>query len=131
MRCMNPMCLLTLSCSAEVLATNSKEQGQILKGLHAAEAKIGGSVDISTAISVAALALKHRQNGNARQRIIVFIGSPPAGEGADQAAMIKLAKRLKKNNIAVDIVAFGEAVEEEYASVLRAFVEAVTSQDNS
>ena len=114
-----------------MLATNSKEQGQILKGLHAASTKIGGSVDVPTAISVAALALKHRQNGNARQRIIVFIGSPLTGEGADQAAMVKLSKRLKKNNIAVDIVAFGEALDEEYASVLRAFVEAVSSNDNS
>lgn len=117
--------------SPEVLATNTKEQGQILNGLHAAQSKIGGASDIPTAISVAQLALKHRQNKNLRQRIIVFIGSPLVDQGADEKNMIRLAKKLKKNSVAVDIVAFGEAVEDACAGVLKAFIDNVSQGDNS
>lgn len=124
------MCPDTRS-SPEVLATNTKEQGQILKSLHAAQSKIGGTSDIPTAISVAQLALKHRQNKNLRQRIIVFIGSPLVDQGADERNMIRLAKKLKKNSVAVDIVAFGEAAEDAYAGVLRVFIENVSQGDNS
>lgn len=114
-----------------MLATNSKEQGQILKGLHAASSKIGGAADVPTAISVAQLALKHRQNKNLRQRIIVFVGSPLTDQGADEKNMVRLAKKLKKNSVAVDIIAFGEAVDEAHAAVLKAFVDAVSQSDNS
>lgn len=124
--------LMTMSGKGpEVLATNTKEQGQILKALHAAQSKIGGTADIPTAISVAQLALKHRQNKNLRQRIIVFIGSPLVDQGADEKNMVRLAKKLKKNSVAVDIVAFGEATEDAYASVLKAFIENVSQGDNS
>ncbi|EKM59013.1 uncharacterized protein PHACADRAFT_249169 [Phanerochaete carnosa HHB-10118-sp] len=124
--------LMTMSGkSPEVLATNTKEQGQILNGLHAAQSKIGGASDIPTAISVAQLALKHRQNKNLRQRIIVFIGSPLVDQGADEKNMVRLAKKLKKNSVAVDIVAFGEAVEDACAGVLKAFIENVSQGENS
>jgi len=48
--------------------------------------------------------------------------------------MIKLAKKLKKNNVAVDVVCFGDGIEEtneDNKSVLRAFVESASSGDNS
>ena len=46
--------------------------------------------------------------------------------------MVKLAKRLKKNNVAVDVVAFGDGIEEgPGAGVLKAFVEGASSGDNS
>ncbi|KAF5389405.1 hypothetical protein D9757_004398 [Collybiopsis confluens] len=120
----------------EVLVTHSKDLGQILKAIHTTSAKIGGAIDIPTAIAVAQLALKHRENKNLRQRIIVFIGSPLEGPAADEKGMVKLAKKLKKNNVAVDVVCFGDGIEEpaseqEDKSVLKTFVENANSGDNS
>lgn len=45
--------------------------------------------------------------------------------------MVKLAKKLKKNNVAVDFVAFGDGVEEGSLNVLRTFSETASSADNS
>jgi len=53
------------------------------------------------------LALKHRQGKNHKMRIIAFIGSPV---GLDEKEIIKLAKRLKKEKVNVDVVSFGEEV---------------------
>jgi 26S proteasome regulatory subunit N10 len=64
-------------------------------------------------------------NKNQRQRIIVFVGSPVKDEEKD---LVKLAKKLKKNNVAVDIVNFGEEMAN--TAKLEAFVEAVNSNDN-
>lgn len=122
--------IVNVSCRPEVLVTHSKDIGQIIKALHVTSSKIGGSIDIPTAINIAQLALKHRENKNLRQRIIVFVGSPLEGQGADEREMVKLAKRLKKNNVAVDFVAFGDGVEEE-TNVLKAFVDNTANSDNS
>ncbi|KAL4075536.1 hypothetical protein J3A83DRAFT_4485254 [Scleroderma citrinum] len=115
----------------EVLVTHSKELGQVIKGLHTASEKMGGYNDIPTAINIAQLALKHRENKNLRQRIIVFVGSPLQGIAADEREMVKLAKKLKKNNVAVDVVVFGDGIEEGESNVLKAFTENVSSADNS
>lgn len=72
------------------------------------------------------MALKHRQNKNQRQRIVVFVGSPLF---EDEKALVKLAKKLKKNNVAVDIVNFGE--EAENTPKLEAFIGAINNNDNS
>lgn len=40
-------------------------------------------------------------------RIVVFVGSPVE---AEEKELIKLAKRLKKEKVNVDIVSFGEDV---------------------
>jgi 26S proteasome regulatory subunit N10 len=117
--------------SPEVLVTHTKDLGQILKAIHATTGKIAGSIDIPTSIAIAQLALKHRENKNLRQRIIVFVASPLEGAGADEKNMVKLAKKLKKNNIAVDIVAFGDGIEEGESNILRAFVDGASSGDNS
>ena len=120
--------------SPEVLVTHTKDIGQILQGIHVAGKKIGGEIDIPTAINIAQLALKHRENKNLRQRIIVFVGSPLDGQAADEKNMVKLAKKLKKNNVAVDVVTFGDGIEEadaEGKTVLKSFVENVNSGDNS
>lgn len=115
----------------EVLVTHSKDLGQILQAIHSATSKIGGTADIPTAISIAQLALKHRQNKNLRQRIIVFVGSPLEGQAANETAMVRLAKKLKKNNVSVDFVAFGDGIEQGDHSVLKAFVDNTSSGDNS
>ncbi|KAI0666169.1 hypothetical protein C8Q78DRAFT_1157260 [Trametes maxima] len=115
----------------EVLVTHTKDLGQILGAIHSSQDKIGGVADIPTAIAVAQLALKHRSNKHLRQRIVVFVGSPLEGQGADEKYMVRLAKKLKKNNVAVDFVAFGDGIEEGERSVLRTFVDNANSGDNS
>src|ERR1700726_3992491 len=112
------------------MVTNTKDIGQVVKAVHDISSKIGGSIDIPTAIAIAQLALKHRENKNLRQRIIVFVGSPLEGPSADEKGMVKLAKKLKKNNVAIDVVAFGDGIEEGDKSVLRTFVENALSGDN-
>lgn len=70
------------------------------------------------------LVLKHRQNKNQHQRVVAFIGSPVHESAED---LVKLAKKLKKNNIAVDIVNFGE--EAQNIEKLEAFINAVNTND--
>ena len=72
------------------------------------------------------MVLKHRQNKNQRQRVICFIGSPIQESVQD---LVKLAKKLKKNNVAVDIISFGN--EQENLEKLEAFINGVNSGDNS
>ena len=119
-----------MACSPEVLVTHTKDLGKILGAIHTAQDKIGGVADIPTAIAVAQLALKHRSNKNLRQRVVVFVGSPLEGQGADEKYMTRLAKKLKKNNVAVDFVAFGDGIEEGERSILKTFVDNANSGDN-
>ncbi|GAA6001292.1 proteasome regulatory particle base subunit RPN10 [Rhodotorula paludigena] len=86
----------------EVLVTLTQDEGKLVAALH--DVKSAGEVDLMTGIQVAQLALKHRQNKNQRQRIIVFAGSPIK---ESQASLVKLGKKLKKNNVALDIISFG------------------------
>lgn len=55
----------------------------------------------------------------------MFVGSPVQ---VDEKALVKLAKKMKKNNIAVDIVNFGE--ESENTAKLETFINNVNSGDN-
>lgn len=107
-----------------VLATLSSDFGKVLAGLHVT--KVEGESHLSTGIQVAALALKHRQNKVQRQRVIVFVGSTIKEETKD---LVKLAKKMKKNNVAVDFINFGE--ETENTEKLEKFIEGVNSGDNS
>ena len=108
-----------------VLVTPTSDLGKVLQAMQ--KMKIDGNVPhMSTSVQIAQLALKHRENKNQRQRIVVFIGSPIQ---EDEEALVKIAKKLKKNNVAVDIVSFG--CEEENRSKLEAFHAAVNSGDNS
>ncbi|CAB4445713.1 unnamed protein product [Rhizophagus irregularis] len=121
----NTVGLLTMAGKGpEVLVTLTSDIGKILTALH--NIKIGGKANLTTGIQVAQLALKHRQNKNQRQRIIVFVGSPIE---ADEKTLVKLAKKMKKNSVAVDIINFGE--EAENTAKLEAFISAVNNSDNS
>ncbi|KTB25719.1 26S proteasome regulatory subunit RPN10 [Nakaseomyces glabratus] len=100
-----------------VLSTFTTEFGKILSGLH--ETLIQGSIQLCTAIQVAALTLKHRQNKVQHQRIIAFVCSPIPEEHRDD--LLKQAKKLKKNNIAIDIINFGESETNE--QLLNEFIE--------
>ncbi|GAA5986810.1 hypothetical protein JCM10908_000906 [Rhodotorula pacifica] len=130
----------------EVLVTLTTDEGKVGAALHGL--KSGGESDLMTGIQVAQLALKHRQNKNQRQRIIVLVCSPVKD---NQAALVKLGKKLKKNNVALDIVSFGTpdidlsipslpsassssaaaSAPETNDTKLAALVEATSSSDNS
>ena len=101
----------------------TEEQGKILACF--AGITIGGKSDLSTAVQIAQLALKHRKNKNGGQRIIVFVGAP-VSETTEK--LQKIGKQLKKNNVAVDIISMGEI--EENAEKLQEFVNATNSNDN-
>ncbi|KZT62213.1 hypothetical protein CALCODRAFT_490406 [Calocera cornea HHB12733] len=121
----NTVGVMTMAGKApEVLVTPTQDIGKILSALH--NTKIGGEADIATGIQVAQLALKHRPNKSQRQRIVVFVGSPV---NADDKSLVRLGKKLKKNNIAIDIINFGE--EEENEGKLEEFVKATDSGNNS
>lgn len=78
-------------------------------------------------LSITQLALKHRSEKSQRQRIIVFSCSPI---DEDEKSLIKLAKKMKKNNVSIDIVAFGD-LESDQTKKLESFVDNVNSGDSS
>lgn len=111
----------------EVLVTLTTDHGKILEGLHRTKSKIRGTSHLATGIQIAGLALKHRQNKSQRQRIVVFTCSPIA---EDDKTLIKLAKKMKKNNINIDFVAFGQ-LDDDTTNKLTAFNENVKSAEGS
>ncbi|OLL26774.1 26S proteasome regulatory subunit rpn10 [Neolecta irregularis DAH-3] len=110
--------------SPEVKSTLTTDFGAILAALH--DVKISESCHFTTAIQIAQLALKHRENKNQRQRIVVLTASPISEDTKD---LVKLAKKLKKNNISVDIISFGEDSTNE--EKVEAFIQNINSAENS
>ena len=132
----------------EVLVTLTPDIGKILSAVHSIQ--LGDRCDVLAALRIAQvrscllarsltrsrafhlsrvhsqLALKHRQNKDQRQRIVLFIGSPIE---CDKKKLTQLGAWLKKNNVAVDIVSFGELLEN--TSLLDEFWKAVNNNDNS
>jgi len=86
---------------------------------------VGGRSDLATALQIAQLALKHRKNKNGGQRILSFVGGPVSDS---KEALTKIGKQLKKNNVAIDIISFGEI--DENNDKLSALVEATCSNEN-
>jgi 26S proteasome regulatory subunit N10 len=109
----------------EVLTTLTTNPGKVLDGLH--RTRVKGDSHLYTGIMIASLALKHRQNKSQRQRIIVFVCSPIQDP---KEKLVKLAKRMKKNNTSIDIIAFGDLTDDNLDK-LRAFNEAVKGGDGS
>lgn len=109
----------------EILTTLTTDIGKILDGLH--RTKIKGSSHFVTGINVAALALKHRQNKSQKQRIIIFNCSPIE---EDEKNLIKLAKKMKKTGISIDIIAFGE-LSDDTTRKLQSFSDNVQSAEGS
>lgn len=109
----------------ELLVSPTDDMGKILSALHGipisgrGDTTISG-VDVPASVQVASLALKHRRNKNGQQRIVIFVGSP-MGHIASRA-LIKAGKQLKKNNVAIDVIALGESEENE--SKLKELVDA-------
>ncbi|KAL8785443.1 MAG: hypothetical protein Q9213_003373 [Squamulea squamosa] len=109
----------------EVLVTLTTDFGKVLDGIH--RTKIRGHTHLATGIQIAGLALKHRQNKSQRQRIIVFTCSPIEESEKD---LVKLAKRMKKNNISIDFIAFGD-LEPDNTKKLEVFNENIKGGDGS
>ena len=107
-----------------VLVTPTQDLGAVLNSVHGI--KIEGEINICVGVQVAHLALKHRQNKHQRMRIVLFIGSPISVE---EKELVAVGKKLRKCNVAVDVVSFGdiEANEEKLA----AFMGAVNKNNNS
>eukprot|EP01102_Stenamoeba_stenopodia_P016826 TRINITY_DN5921_c0_g1_i1.p1 TRINITY_DN5921_c0_g1~~TRINITY_DN5921_c0_g1_i1.p1 ORF type:complete len:429 (-),score=116.87 TRINITY_DN5921_c0_g1_i1:79-1233(-) len=120
----NTVGVMTMAGRVEVLVSLTADLGKILTSLHGM--KIFGECDFLAAMQVAQLALKNRQNKNQHQRLIMFVGSPVK---TDKTGLERMGRRLKKNNVAVDIVNFGEDAEN--AQKLEAFINAVNSTDNN
>eukprot|EP00798_Chlamydomonas_sp_ICE-L_P015628 gene15628-21733_t len=109
-----------------VLVTPTPELGKVLNSM--TEIIVEGESNICASLQISQLALKHRQNKNQRQRIVVFIGSPVT---EDKEKLVQIAKKLKKNSVAVDIVSFGCDDDENNTEKLDAFFQAVNSNGNS
>lgn len=111
--------------SPEMLVTLSKDTGTILNAL--AEVTIKGKCNFVAALQVAYLALRHKQEIKQRQRIIMFVASPIEEEAAD---LKSVAAKLKKSNVAVDVISFGEIdANKEKLELFRSVVN--TDSDNS
>ncbi|XP_044508541.1 26S proteasome non-ATPase regulatory subunit 4 homolog [Mangifera indica] len=108
-----------------VLTTPTTDLGKILACMH--DIEMGGEMNIAAGIQVAQLALKHRQNKNQHQRIIVFAGSPLKN---DKKVMEMIGKKLKKNSVALDIVNFGEE-DDGKPEKLEALLAAVNNNESS
>jgi hypothetical protein len=57
-----------------VLVTPTPDLGKVLNSM--TDIPVEGETNISASVQIAQLALKHRQNKNQRQRIVIFCGSP-------------------------------------------------------
>jgi 26S proteasome regulatory subunit N10 len=108
----------------ELLVSPTEDSGKVLACFGQIRAE--GMLNFSASVQIAQLALKHRKNKNGGQRIIAFVGSPVA---EDVAALQKVGKQLKKNNVAVNVVSMGEF--DDNNEKLTEFINAVNSNDNS
>lgn len=120
----NNVGLLAMANSVDVLATLTSDVGRILSKLH--QVQPNGNINFMTGIKIAHLALKHRQGKNHKMRIIAFVGSPV---DLEEKELVKLAKRLKKEKVNVDIVSFGEEVLN--SELLNTFISTLNGKDGS
>ena len=87
---------------------------------------LSGECDITAALSIAILCLKHRINKNQKQRIILFVGSPVTTKAEN---LVQIGKKLKKYNVAIDIISFGNI--DENRELLNVLLKEVNNSDNS
>ncbi|EGG21557.1 type A von Willebrand factor domain-containing protein [Cavenderia fasciculata] len=114
--------ILSMSGRPEILVTLTQDLSKVLASYD--DIKIHGKIDFSTSMQIAQLALRHRQNKHQHPRIVAFVGSPLK---ETKEELCDLAKRLKKNAIAVDIINFGE--ETTNVEKLEAFISDVNNND--
>lgn len=107
-----------------VLVTLTTDTGKLLAKLH--QVAPTGNMRFISGIKIAHLALKHRQGKNHKTRIIAFIGSPIQVEEKD---LIKLAKKLKKEKVNIDIINIGE--EDANTDLLNKFIETINGKEGT
>ncbi|MCP9257233.1 26S proteasome non-ATPase regulatory subunit 4 [Dirofilaria immitis] len=122
----NAVGLISMADTVEVLTTLTQENGKLFMKLHQVEPK--GASNFINAIKVAHLALKHRQNRNHKMRIVVFIGSPI--DHLNSTELTKLAKKLKKEKVQVDVICFGEADSTD-SEIMGQFIETLNGKEGS
>ncbi|CEM00918.1 unnamed protein product [Vitrella brassicaformis CCMP3155] len=108
----------------EVRVTPTVDLGKMLSGL--SQISIAGTSDFLRGIQTAQLALKHRPNKNQKQRIVCFIGSPVE---ATEKQLETIGKNLKKNNVALDLISFGDT--QPNSAKLSKLIATVDSNNNS
>jgi len=101
----HPESTVGVSAGTELLVSPTDDVGKILGALHGLPFQSQAS-DVTAAVQVASLALKHRRNKNGAQRIVLFVGSPLTE--VESRALQKAGRQLKKNNVSIDVVAMGE-----------------------
>ncbi|SOV75517.1 26S proteasome regulatory subunit RPN10, putative [Plasmodium sp. gorilla clade G3] len=107
----------------KVKVSLTNDIGQLLSCIH--DIKLDGTCDIIRSLLIAQLALKHRVDKNLEQKIILFIGSP---FNVNEKQLINTGKQLKKNNISVDIISFGNI--DKNRDKLMMLFESVNNNDN-
>ena len=120
----NNVALISMSPNPHVLTSLTADVNRILAKLH--QVQPGGNLNLATGIRVAHLALKHRLGKNHKMRIVAFVGSPI---DVDEKELIKLAKRLKKEKVNVDLINFGE--EAHNTEKLTAFINTLNGKDGT
>ena len=104
--------------------TPSTDIGRMISIIH--NIKIAREeINLVNSLKIAQLVLKHRQNRNQQQRIIIFIGSPVV-DSLDK--LERVCKLMKKNNIGMDIINFGGAGN---TAPITRMIEKVDNQGNS
>lgn len=99
-------------CRPKVLVTLTSEQGKLQHALTSARLEGHVSCSFPSALQIAQLVLKNRQNSNQRQRIVAFVGSPLGITNEEQLKSLQtIGRLLKKNSVSLDIISFG-AVQE-------------------
>ena len=108
----------------EMISTLTNDESRLLGAM--SNIQLNGECDITSTLSIAILCLKHRINKNQKQRIILFVGSPIQ---AKKENIIQIGKKLKKYNVAVDIISFGNV--EENRESLNTLLQEVNNSNNS
>lgn len=120
----NTVGLMTMAGETSSFLSNlTADFGQILSGLHSS--KIEGQSRLVDSIEIACLALRNRQNKNQKQRIVAFVGSPIKETSVE---LNKLAVKLKRSNIFVDFVNFGE--QQENTTKLEEFMDIIKDEES-
>ncbi|XP_070506308.1 26S proteasome non-ATPase regulatory subunit 4 isoform X2 [Chironomus tepperi] len=120
----NNVGLLTMANTVEVLVTLTGDVGRIMSKMHLVQPN--GNINLVTGIRIAHLVLKHRQGKNHKMRIVLFIGSPLE---VDKVEVEKLAKRLKKEKVNVDIISYGD--HQKNNDVLTAFINTLNGKEGT
>ena len=108
----------------EMVATLTNDESRLLNAMY--NIPLSGECDITSALSIAILCLKHRINKNQKQRIILFVGSPVTTKAEN---LVQIGKKLKKYNVAIDIISFGNI--DENRELLNVLLKEVNNSDNS